>query len=171
LKTAYRIIFERGADGLDLHTACLESKIAEDCLAFLEKEEMDGLLHLMENPYPPDSPRRWADLVAENVVMCKELDSERVREKMKRDDISTAIFEIPDEMEKSVLRSLADWNEHVLDIGDESFGCASEVKKVRLRPEERQKVHTTRYISKDTGEEYEIVLLPPERAHAEKGGE
>jgi hypothetical protein len=103
--------------------------------------------------------------------MCKGSDSKRVREKLKRDDSDTAIFEIPDEMEESFLRSLADWNEHVLDTGDESFGCASKVKKVRLRPEERRKFHPTKYISKDMGEEYEIVLLPPERAHAEKGGE
>jgi hypothetical protein len=59
----------------------------------------------------------------------------------------------------------------VLNIGDESFGGASKVKKVRLRPEERRKIHPAKYTSKDTGEEYEIVPLPPERAHAEKGGE
>lgn len=171
MKTTYRTIFERGADGLDLHAACLENKIAEYCLPFLEKEEMDGLLHLMQNPYPLDPPRRWAGLVVENVVMCKGSDSKRVREKLRRDNSDTPIFEIPDETEESFLHSLADWNEHVLNIGDESFGCASKVKKVRLRPEERRKIHPAKYTSRDTGEEYEIVPLPPERVHAEKGGE
>lgn len=163
LKQAYREVFDKKADELLLHEACLSNRILEFCSPFIPTwtfADRDYFEALMENPYPMIPPRTWAGLVAKNVALCKESDEEVVRQKLTdegRDD-DVVLFVIPDDHEEGIRRLMADTNSYRLGESLQRYD-GQDIVEARLSPEESRKALLQISVDRETGQGRKVLLL------------
>ena len=164
LKQAYREVFDKRADELLLHSACLTNRILEFCLPLIPTwtlADRNYFQSLMGNQYPLIPPLPLAGLVATNVALCKESDEEIIRQKLAdegRDDDDVVLFVIPDDHEEGIQQMMADMNGSRLRQSRQRYD-GMDMVEARLSPEEGRKALLQIAVDRDTGKGRKELLL------------
>jgi hypothetical protein len=105
LREAYTLFFNKGADEMALHQACIKNRLASFLRSELGPLSFDPAL--LESPYPLAGINHMG-MIVENGILCPESASGDVKALQRLQGEERVILTLPDEVDKAMGTALED---------------------------------------------------------------